>query len=80
MMTRFEPQFGVETVDGSRLGRLVVPLAQTADWINFLVTPHYRAEIVAAEQTRQGLEIYFAAGEGLYAYLEGRLKPMAQAA
>ncbi|MBD0335698.1 MAG: hypothetical protein ICV62_09430 [Cyanobacteria bacterium Co-bin13] len=80
MATKFEPRFVTEIIDGTRMGKLTVPLAQTADWINFLVTPHYRAEIIAAEQTRQGIEIYFAAGEGLYAYLEGRLGAVAQAA
>jgi hypothetical protein len=79
MAIQFEPRFVVEMIDGARTGKLTVPLTQTADWINFLVTPHYRAEIIAAEQTRQGIEIYFAAGEGLYAYLEGRLGALAAA-
>jgi hypothetical protein len=65
--------FGVEIVDGYRLGRLLVPLSEVADWLNFLVTPHYRAEIVSAEQVSDRLCIYFEANEGLYSYLEGKL-------
>ncbi|MEL6382603.1 MAG: hypothetical protein AAFQ89_09030 [Cyanobacteria bacterium J06626_18] len=65
--------FSVEVVDGHRLGRLGVPLLQVADWLNFLATPHYQAEIISAEQARDRLSIYFEASEGLYAYLEARL-------
>lgn len=65
--------FRVDVVDGWRLGCLQVPLPEIADWLNFLVTPHYRAEIVSAEQTGDRLQIYFAGNEGLYAYLERRL-------
>lgn len=80
MVAGFKPQFVVETVDGARMGKLTIPMTQVADWLNFLVTPHYRAEIIAAEQTRQGIDIYFEAGEGLYTYLEGRLGALVQAA
>ena len=65
--------FGVEIIDGYRLGQLQVPLTEVADWLNFLVTPHYRAEIVSAEQIGDRLHIYFEANEGLYSYLEGKL-------
>ncbi|HEY9887396.1 MAG TPA: hypothetical protein V6D02_03295 [Candidatus Obscuribacterales bacterium] len=65
--------FQVETVDGYQLGRLGVPLADVAEWLNFLVTPHYRAAIVAAEQEGDRLSIYFEANDGLYSYLEHRL-------
>lgn len=65
--------FQVEIVDGYRLGRLEVPLTEVADWLNFLVTPHYRADIVSAEQGGDRLNIYFEANEGLYTYLAGRL-------
>lgn len=66
-------QFSVDIIDGNRLGRLTVPHTQIADWLNFLVAPQYRAEIVAAEQRREGVEIYFEASEGLYLYLDMRL-------
>ena len=74
------PQFTVETIDGSRLGKLDIPLSQTADWLNFLVTPHYQAEIISAEQAKGWINIYFAAGEGLYTYLDRRLNPCMEAA
>lgn len=74
------PQFTVETIDGSRLGKLDVPLSQIADWLNFLVTPHYQAEIISAEQEKDWINIYFEAGEGLYTYLDRRLNQCMEAA
>ena len=74
------PRFTVETVDGARLGKLGVPLPQISDWLNFLVTPHYQAEIISAEQEHEWINIYFEAGEGLYAYLDRRLSPCIEAA
>ncbi|MDJ0704760.1 MAG: hypothetical protein QNJ46_15870 [Leptolyngbyaceae cyanobacterium MO_188.B28] len=74
------PQFSIETVDGARLGKLGVPLFQISDWLNFLVTPHYQAEIISTEQEHDWIEIYFEAGEGLYAYLDGRLSGFMEAA
>ena len=65
--------FRVDVVDGLRLGCLQVPLVEVADWLNFLVTPHYRADIVAAEHIGDRLQIHFEANEGLYAYLDRRL-------
>jgi hypothetical protein len=65
--------FRVDIVDGMRLGCLQVPLPDVASWLNFLVTPHYRAAIVSAEQVGDRLQIYFEANEGLYFYLEQRL-------
>lgn len=65
--------FGVEIIDGYRFGHLQVPLTEVADWLNFLVTPHYRATIVSAEQQGNWLSLYFEANEGLYAYLECQL-------
>ncbi|MDB9526857.1 hypothetical protein PN498_12730 [Oscillatoria sp. CS-180] len=65
--------FRVEVIDGYRLGRLKVPATQAADWLNFLVTPHYRADIVSAEQDGDRLSLYFEASEGLYTYLENKL-------
>lgn len=67
--------FRIDQVDGLRLGCLQVPCSEVADWLNFLVTPHYRADIVSAEQQGDRLHIYFAANEGLYVYLENRLMP-----
>ena len=67
------PNFQVEIIDGYRLGRLQISLNDVADWLNFLVTPHYRTEIVSAEQTGDRLNIYFEANEGVYTYLAGRL-------
>ncbi|MBE7381896.1 MAG: hypothetical protein F6J95_010850 [Leptolyngbya sp. SIO1E4] len=72
-MTSQNAAFAIEVVDGYRLGRLRVPLPQVADWLNFLVTPHYQADIISAEQERNRLSIYFEASEGLYSYLESRL-------
>lgn len=73
-------QFSVEMIDGCRLGKLGVPSSQVADWLNFLVTPQYRAEIVAAEQNQEWIDIYFQASEGLYLYLETRLDSSFRAA
>ena len=67
------PQFSVETVDGCRLGKLGIPCAQVADWLNFLIAPHYQAELISAEQTWEQVDIYFQASEGLYLYLDTRL-------
>lgn len=72
-MTSPSVTFQVDTVDGLRLGCLQVPLLETAEWLNFLVTPHYRAAIISAEQLGDRLQIYFEANEGLYTYLECRL-------
>ena len=83
MMQRYTcpmPQFTVETIDGSRLGKLDVPLSEIADWLNFLVTPHYQAEIISAEQEKDWINIYFEAGEGLYTYLDRRLNLYIEAA
>lgn len=72
--------FKVEVVDGYRLGNLRVPISQIAIWLNFLVTPHYRAEIISAEQTTSYVDICFEANEGLYAYLQSRLSKYLEAA
>ncbi len=69
----FSVGFSVEMVDGYRLGKLAVPHADIAEWLNFLVNPQYRADIVSAEQGRDHVEIYFEASEGLYFYLARRL-------
>jgi hypothetical protein len=69
----FPLQFSVETIDGYRLGKLAVPYSQIADWLNFLVAPQYRAEIISAEQCKDYVEIYFQSSEGLYLYLDMRL-------
>ncbi len=79
-MAYSDPAFVVEVVDGYPLGKLQVPLVQVADWLNFLATPHYRAEIVMAEQGGDRLSIYFAASEGLYTYLQTRLHAQPQLA
>ena len=65
--------FQVEIIDGYRFGHLEVPLTEVAEWLNFLVTPHYRADLVSAEQAGDRLNLYFEANEGLYTYLEERL-------
>jgi hypothetical protein len=66
-------QFSIETIDGFRLGKLAVPNSEIANWLNFLINPQYRAEIISAEQGKEGIEIYFQANEGLYLYLDRRL-------
>jgi len=70
--------FSIELIDGYRLGKLAVPIAQVADWLNFLINPQYQAEIVSAEQARDRLDIYFQASEGVYLYLEQRLHSSAE--
>ena len=83
MMQRYTspmPQFTVETIDGSRLGKLDVPISQIADWLNFLVSPHYQVEIISAEQEKDWINIYFAAAEGLYIYLDRHLNRCMEAA
>jgi hypothetical protein len=66
-------RFSLEVVDGDRCGRLFVPFSQVAQWINFLVNPHYNVQVIAAEQGINGVEIYFQACEGLYGYLADRI-------
>lgn len=66
-------RFSQEMIDGDRFGKLVVPYAQIAHWINFLASPHYGAHVVFAEQNPYGVEIYFQGCEGLYSYLERRV-------
>ncbi|QZZ22842.1 hypothetical protein J5X98_11135 [Leptothermofonsia sichuanensis E412] len=63
----------VETDDGSRIGKLSLPNRKLADWINFLVSPRQRVQIVFAEERRGGLTLYFQAEERLYSYLLNRL-------
>jgi hypothetical protein len=69
----FSVRFCVETIDGDRFGKLSIPQTHIADWLNFLVSPQYQAEIISAEQDRESLSIYFKASEGLYLYLDMRL-------
>lgn len=66
-------EFQMKIIDGSRLGRLNIPLQKTADWINFLLQPTQEAIILSAQQGDGCLILYFQASERLYAYLEGRL-------
>ena len=68
-------KFSLEIVDGERLGKLSVPYVHVARWLNFLTSPHYGAEIIFAEQGREGVTIYFDACEGMYSYLTDRLHP-----
>lgn len=68
-------KFSLEIVDGERLGKLAVPYVQVARWLNFLTSPHYGAQIIFAEQGREGVTIYFDACEGMYSYLSDRLNP-----
>jgi hypothetical protein len=70
MSTQLE--FSVESIDGSRLGKLSVPAQKIADWINFLVSPKQGAQIVSARQDDDCLTLYFQGDEGLYSYLDGR--------
>ncbi|NER80649.1 MAG: hypothetical protein F6K42_13960 [Leptolyngbya sp. SIO1D8] len=77
-MERQTADFRVEVVDGYRLGRLWIPLSQVADWLIFLVAPHYQAAIISAEQENSHLSICFEANEGLYTYLEMKLSSPSQ--
>lgn len=67
-----QPEFSVESIDGSCLGKLTVPIGKVADWINFLVSPKQGAQIISAIQDDDCLTLYFQGDEGLYAYLDGR--------
>lgn len=69
------PTFLIETVDGYRFGKLSLPLGHIADWLNFLASPHYNAQIISAEQDSAHIDIFFEASEGLYAYIEEKLNP-----
>jgi len=64
------PCFSVELVDGCRLGRLWIPFSQMADWLNFLIAPHYSIEILAVEQGSDHIHVSFQASEGVYLYLD----------
>ncbi|MBD2075279.1 hypothetical protein H6F86_15530 [Phormidium sp. FACHB-592] len=68
-------KFSLEMVDGEKLGKLAVPYVQVARWLNFLTSPHYGAQIIFAEQGREGVTIYFDACDGMYSYLNDRLNP-----
>ena len=68
-------KFSLEIVDGERLGKLAVPYIHVARWLNFLTSPHYGAQIIFAEQDREGVTIYFDACEGMYSYLRDRIHP-----
>lgn len=70
--------FSLEIVDGERLGKLAVPYVHVARWLNFLTSPHYGAQIIFAEQGREGVTIYFDACEGMYSYLSDRINPEAK--
>jgi hypothetical protein len=72
-------KFSLEIVDGERLGKLSVPYIHVARWLNFLTSPHYGAQIIFAEQGREGLTIYFDACEGMYSYLTDRIHPESKA-
>jgi hypothetical protein len=63
----------IEEGDGVRLGKLDIPNRKIADWINFLVSPRQRVQIISAESRRGGLTICFQASDVLYAYLDKKL-------
>ena len=67
-----QPEFNVESIDGSRLGKLSIPIEKVVGWINFLVSPKQGAQIVSALQDESGLTLYFQGDESLYAYLDGQ--------
>jgi len=70
---RPNPRFFIEQVDGCHLGKLWVPLPQVADWLNFLIAPHYDIEILSVEQGNDHISIAFQASEGVYLYLDRTL-------
>jgi len=67
-----ELKFSLETIDGDRLGKLVVPFGQVANWLNLLTSPHYDIQIVHTEQEWDGITIYFDACEAMYWYVSDR--------
>ena len=62
-------KFSLEMVDGCYFGKMVLPFAQVANWLNFLTTPHYDIEILQSESVESGIVIWFQASEWLYWYL-----------
>lgn len=68
-----ELRFSLEIVDGDRLGKLLVPFAQIANWLNLLTSPHYEIQIVHTEQVAHGVAIYFDACEAMYWYVSDRV-------
>ncbi len=67
-------KFSLEMVDGSCLGKLIVPFPQIARWLNFLTSPHYGVQIIYTEQGAEAVTIYFDAYEEVYEYLCDRLR------
>lgn len=70
--------FSVEVINGDRLGCLAIPFLQVADWINFLASPHYGAQVISAEQKGDSIHLYFQGGDGLYGYLDMRINTNAK--
>jgi len=68
-----ELKFSLEIVDGDRLGKLVVPFAQIASWLNILTSPHYEIQVVHTEQSDNTVTIYFDACEAVYWYVSDRV-------
>ena len=66
-------KFSLEMVDGTRLGKLIVPFPQIARWLNFLTSPHYGAQIIYTEQGSDTVTIHFDAYDEVYEYLNARL-------
>ncbi len=72
-LTTEQIYFSIETVDGSRIGKLNVPHPKIADWINFLVSPRQEANIISATPYPDRIVLYFQGNENLYAYLDGHI-------
>jgi hypothetical protein len=68
-------RFSLEMIDGDRVGKLVIPLPEIANWLNLLTSPHYEIQILYSEQMDEGVTIYFDACEAMYWYISDRVHP-----
>lgn len=66
-------RFSKTTLHDTELGKIEIPNKKIAAWINFLTAPKQQAQIISADQQRNGLILYFQAPESLYAYLDHRI-------
>lgn len=73
-----ELRFSLEIVDGDRLGKLMIPFPEIANWLNLLTSPHYEIQILHTEQMEECLAIYFDACEAMYWYISDRVNTNAR--
>ncbi|MBF2077138.1 MAG: hypothetical protein IGR76_01095 [Synechococcales cyanobacterium T60_A2020_003] len=66
-------RFSKTTLHDTELGKIEIPNKKIAVWINFLTAPKQQAQIISADQQRNGLILYFQAPDNLYTYLDHRI-------